>query len=102
LVLFVFSVITVAAATGAVADAAAGTLVRFEKSEGAISYTGGAGLFSSGIDGKGGASPFSIDSAGSATSDAALVCVGTTAGATAEKVTGALIRFGMSSDGAFL
>jgi hypothetical protein len=34
--------------------------------------------------------------------DAALVGVGTTAGITADDVTGALIRFGMFSDGIFL
>jgi hypothetical protein len=56
----------------------------------------GAGFFYSGVDDNTGASPFSIDSAGSATLDAASVCIGTTAGTIAD----ALVVVGMSSDGA--
>jgi hypothetical protein len=53
-----------------------------------------AGFFSLGVDGNGGAFPFSIDSAGSATLDAS-VCIGTTVGTTADEVTGALVRLTM-------
>jgi hypothetical protein len=41
LILFVFSDMTIAAATGAAADSVTGALVRFEKSDGAIPYAGG-------------------------------------------------------------
>jgi hypothetical protein len=41
LVSFVFSDTKIAAAAGAAADSETGALVRFEKSDGAISYTGG-------------------------------------------------------------
>jgi hypothetical protein len=103
-------VVLIGAAVSAVAtsltgaDVDAGVSVGAEiSSGGAVLVTGGvlgANFFSSGVDGNSGASPFSIDSFGGATLDAAFVCVGTAAGTTADEVAGAS-RFGMSDDAVF-